>query len=492
MIIKKEQGEILNYLEDASNLQGGSAESVFIPDSEEEIAKTVRECGEKNLPLTISAGGTGVVGGRIPFGGVVLSVEKLNKIIEINKKEKYAVLQAGVIIDDFLKELSKQNLFYPPFPTERTAFIGGNVATNASGEYSFRFGSTREYVRGIKVILSNGKIIRIKRGEVLTQGGFLQIPSTDIRFKIPGYRMPPVKKNSAGYYSRDAMDLIDLFIGSEGTLGIIIEVEVTIIEQLPDTFFCALFFRDPQNAFSIVKELTLSPTKYKGSNGSGKNLLDELLCLEYFDNNSLNYLRKFYPRVAPEAEACILVAVQMSSPESLNMWDGLLTRFNTIDNWFGDSQKQKEELFAFRHKLPEIINDITRKNNCPKISTDIVTPENNFWQMNDFYCEKLNSSNLKYVTFGHIGECHLHVNLLPENEEELQMAKELYLEFAQKAIELNGTISGEHGIGKSKHRFLKIMYGEKGIREMTRVKTAIDRNCILGLDNIFPRTDITG
>ncbi len=475
MIIKKEQEQILNYLEDASNLKGGKAESVFIPENEEEVVEIVRECSAKKLPLTISAGGTGVVGGRIPFGGAVLSTERLNKVIEINDRGKYAILQAGVVIDDFLKELSERCLFYPPFPTERSAFIGGNVATNASGEYSFKFGCTRRYVRRIKVVLSSGVVVEIRRGEVIARHGFLRIPSTDIEFKIPDYRMPDIMKNSAGYYSSADMDLIDLFIGSEGTLGIITEVEVNVIEQLPDIFFCAVFFESSQDTFSIVRELKAK-----------KDILD-LLCLEYFDSNSLYYLKEFYPRVPDAAEGCILVAARMSSDGSLDMWDELLSKYNPVDNWFGDSEKHKEELYGFRHKLPEIVNDIIRKNNRPKISTDIAVPEAKFWQMNDFYCERLSSSGLKHVIFGHIGECHLHVNILPENEEELERAKELYFEFAGKGIALGGTVSGEHGIGKRKHHFLKMMYGEEGIKEMGRIKNAIDRNCILGIGNIFTK-----
>ncbi|NOX97287.1 MAG: FAD-binding oxidoreductase [Nitrospirae bacterium] len=477
MIVKKEKGETLNYLEDASNLKADNIESVFIPQNEEEVGEIVRECSARNIPLTVSAGGTGVVGGRVPLGGgVILSTEKLNEIVEINKEKKYAVLQAGVVISDFLEELSKQKLFYPPFPTERTAFIGGNVATNASGEYSFKFGSTREYVRGIKVVLSDGKVVWIRRGETFAQDGYLGIPSTDIKFKVPGYEMPSVRKNAAGYYSKADMDLIDIFIGSEGTLGIITEVEVKVIEEPPDVFFCAVFFQDSENAFSMVTDIE-----------KRKDILNDILCLEYFDSNSLQLLKEFYPQVPGVAEECLLFATQVNSPESLDVWDKLLGGYNSISNWFADSPKQKEELYGFRHKLPEIINEIVRKNSYPKISTDIVVPEDKFWQMNDFYREKLKGTGMKHVIFGHIGESHLHVNLLPENEEERQEASRLYLEFSRKGVELGGTVSGEHGIGKRKHQLLKIMYGEEGLKQMARVKKSIDKSCILGLDNIFPR-----
>jgi len=475
VLIKKEQDEILSYLEDASNLKEGRAEFVFIPENENEAAGIVRECSVKKLPLTISAGGTGVVGGRVPLSGVVLSTERLNKIIEINAQEKYAVLQSGVIVDDFLKELSKQKLFYPPFPTERTAFIGGNIATNASGEYSFKFGCTREYVRSIKVVLSNGKLIRIRRGEHLAQGGRLKIPSSDISFRVPDYKMPNLKKNAAGYYAKKDMDLIDLFIGSEGTLGIITEVEVKVIKELPDVFFCAVFFKDKHNVFSMVTELKRR-----------KDVLKDLLCLEYFDSNSLRLLKEFYPQIPEQAGEAILFAARMSSDKSLDMWDRFLTGYDSADTWFGDTEKQKRELFDFRHKLPEAVNDIVRMNNHPKISTDIVVPEDKFRQMDKFYREKLSNSKIEYVIFGHIGECHLHVNLLPKSEEELRQANRLNLEFAREAVSLGGTVSGEHGIGKRKHKLLEVMYKQEDIAQMVKIKKTLDKSCILCPGNIFP------
>lgn len=476
MIIKKDTNEILSYLEDASNLKGNNIEGVFIPNDEKEVKEIVKKCNSEKTPLSVSAGGTGTVGGRIAFEGYVLSMERLNNIIEINKEKKYAILQSGVVISEFLKELSNHHLFYPPFPTERTAFIGGNIATNASGEYSFKFGSTRAYVRRIKVVLPDGNWVNIKRGEVFAKDGWLEIPSTTIKFKIPDYRIPNIKKNSAGYYSADNMDLIDLFIGSEGTLGVIVESEVTLTEEIPNYFFCAAFLKSPEDTFSMITEIR-----------KRKDILDKVLCLEYFDENSLQLLKETYPKILVTAKECILFAGKMDSDESLDMWEKLLEDSNFVDSWFAETEKQKEELFKFRHKLPEIINDLVRKNNQTKISTDIVVPEDKFWQMKSFYNEKLGQCNVQYVIFGHIGEYHLHCNLLPRNEKEKDISNKLHIEFAQKAVEFGGTISGEHGIGKTKHHLLKIMYGEEGVNEMVRVKKTIDTNYILGVDNIFSK-----
>ena len=202
MIIKKEKEEILSYLEDASNFSQGRAEVLFIPENEEELREILLDCAGKKMPLTISGAGTGTVGGRIPsldIGGGILSLEKLSQIKEIDEKEKKAVLGAGVVVDEFLKLLEKKTLFYPPFPTERTAFIGGNVATNASGEYSLHFGATRRYVKRIKVFLSTGEEWNLERGKFKANTeGVIEIGEKKIH--IPGYTSPPIK-NSAGYYS---------------------------------------------------------------------------------------------------------------------------------------------------------------------------------------------------------------------------------------------------------------------------------------------------
>ena len=134
LLIKKEKEDILSYLEDSSNFKDGNAERVYIPENETELKEVLTDSAKKNIPITISGGGTGTVAGRVPKEGYIVSLEKFNQIININKEDKRATLQSGVIVKDFLQELDPLSMFYPPFPTERTALIGGNAATNASGE----------------------------------------------------------------------------------------------------------------------------------------------------------------------------------------------------------------------------------------------------------------------------------------------------------------------------------------------------------------------
>ena len=470
MIVKEEEDEILSYLEDSSNIRGGKAETLYIPENEKEVMEVVKECASKKIPLTVSGGGTGTVGGRIPFEGAILSTERLNKIKEINKEGKRAVLQAGVIIDDFLKTLDREKLFYPPFPTERTAFIGGNVSTNASGEYSYHFGSTRNYVKRIKVILSTGKILDIERGKnFANQEGYLEIDGQKI--KIPSYISPSIK-NSAGYFSQPKMDLIDLFIGSEGTLGVIVEIEADLIPTLLSPFIMIVFFKEDK------------PLKFISEVKRNKKLSP--LSLEYFDRRALDFLKKDFPNI-PDVSQGAIYTEQEEGKNTLEEWAKLTEGYPVIDIWIGKDERSYQKLVDFRHRLPENINDYFKRIKSFKLATDIAVPEDSFEELVDFYKMLRKRTRVETVLFGHIGENHLHFNLFPKDEMEKKEALKICESAVRKGIEMKGTVSAEHGIGKLKHKHLEMMFGKEGVMEMVRVKKELDPFSILGLNNIFPK-----
>ena len=471
MIIKRDKDQIVGYLEDASNLEGGNADILYIPETEDDVKEAVCECAKKRVPLTVSAGGTGTVGSRISQEGAILSVEKLNKILSIDKENKRAVLQSGVIINDFLEALAKQDLFYPPFPTERTAFIGGNIATNASGEYSYYFGSTRNYVRRIKVLLSTGKFLEIERGKIFAdKEGIIRIDELSV--KIPSYISPQIK-NAAGYFSKPRMDLIDLFIGSEGTLGVITESEVEIIDDLQSRFIMVIFLPDEQRLLEFVSEIKNNPDLKPVS-------------LEYFDKNSLDFLRSDFQSIPDSSEAAVYIEEE-EGENTLDVWLNLLDKYEVIDTWISQDKKRYQELIDFRHKLPEKVRDYFKAIKSHKIALDIAVPNKSFGELFYFYKQVLNDGKIQFVLYGHIGENHLHLNFFPKNEKEKAIVNGICNEAVQKAVKMGGTVSAEHGIGKIKHKYLEVMHGKSGILEMARVKKILDPYCILGLDNIFPR-----
>lgn len=469
MLKKTDPDIIKGYLEDSSNLSGGSADGVYIPENDAEIIEALKECNAKKIPLTVSAGETGTTGGCIPFSGWILTTQKLNKIITVDQKNKTAIVQPGVTLEDIETAVKKHGLLYPPDPTEKTATIGGNVSTNASGGRGYRFGSTRDWIKRLKVILPSGKTLNLERNG-------LQV--TDYGLQIPNYTMPQVK-NAAGYYSSPGMDLIDLFIGHEGTLGIISEIEISLVPALQETFDIIAFFPTEELAVDFVLEA-------KSKKDPTVNFF------EYFDENTLQMLKKTYTHIPDGIKAAVYIEQEVT-PENeetyLDNWAMLLEKFKSnIDNcWLGMDSGQKEELVKFRHAIPEHINELFKKEKLVKMATDIAVPTQNFKEMYDFYRSEIRDprSKMFHIKFGHIGENHLHVNLLPKTDEEKKIAKELIMKFVRKSISLGGTVSAEHGVGKIKHEYLKEMYGQDGINEMIRIKKTFDPNLILGQNNMF-------
>ncbi|MCX5692418.1 MAG: FAD-binding oxidoreductase [Candidatus Omnitrophica bacterium] len=478
MIIKTDADIIKGYFEDYSGLLGGYADKVILPDNEKEARDCLLEASAKKVPVTISGGGTGVTGARIPFGGWVIATERFNKIIEINEQSSTATLQPGVRLSDLENELSKKGLTYLPDPTEPNAFIGGTISTNASGAKGFKYGSTRNYVKRLKVLLSTGDIIDIKRGDYFISRGrpfSLKLKNKEIKIKIPDYSMPEIK-TAAGYYVKDRMDLLDLFIGHEGTLGFILETDIALSKRPEGVMGFFSFFSSEDDAISFVRDA-------KTYNA---------MSLEYMDENSLSLLRTKYPNIPKSAKGLIYFEQDYkkeSEPQLIDSWTRLLEKHKALteDSYFADSDKERAKLKELRHALPDAVNEIVKKNKMPKVGTDIAVPDAGFREMLKFYKEKLASSGIAYLIFGHIGESHMHVNMLPRTEEEFKKSQQVYMEFARKAVGMGGTVSAEHGIGKLKHHFLEIMYGKDNLKQMALLKKSLDPSCILGLDNIFPK-----
>src|SRR5438067_12425352 len=195
MLVKSDRDAIQSFLADASNLAGGHASRVLVPETFEEVAEALTRATRERTPVTVAGAGTGVVGGRVPFGGVVLSTERLNRVGEIVREEGggRAAAGAGVVLADFQREVRSKGLLYPPDPTETSCFLGGTVATNASGARTFKYGPTRAYVRRLKVALATGDLLDIRRGEIFADaGGRVHVKLGDGRSvdaRLPSYTM---------------------------------------------------------------------------------------------------------------------------------------------------------------------------------------------------------------------------------------------------------------------------------------------------------------
>lgn len=467
MLIKTDRSAIQSYFEDSSNLKGGYAESAAFPEDINALSELIKEANEKHVPVTASGGGTATTGARIPFGGMTVSLEKMDSIIEISEQESVVRVEAGVLVEDLKNESERKGLFYACHPTERGAFLGGTVATNASGARSFKYGPTRRYVKRLKMVLANGEIFEIRRGEkFLTKNGPVPVPS---------YKVPQVK-NSAGYYAGEGTDLIDLFIGQEGTLSVITEIDLALTKLPVGILSSFVFFKKDADALTFAAE-----ARTVGA-----------LSVEYMDENALRLLRLKNSNVPADAKASIFFEQEISPDNEdrvTNMWLKLISKHhaNPDSTWVAMTEDEAEIFNKLRHSIPESVNEIVRRNGFRKFSNDIAVPEKNFMKMMAIYNNTLKAEKIEHVIFGHIGECHLHVNLLPKNEDEFKRSEQIYLEFMKKGVSLGGTISAEHGVGKIRSHYLEIMYGRQGVLEMARIKKAFDPNWILGLDNIFPK-----
>lgn len=490
MLIKKDPDLIKNYFEDSSNLKGGHADEVVFPSTEEELAVFLKEANLKKTPVTISGGGTNTTGSRIPFGGAVISMEKLNRIIDVSEESMSALVQTGVMVEEIKALAEKKQLFYTSHPTERTASVGGTVATNASGARSFKYGPTRRYVKRLKMVLPTGQIFELRRGQrnISRSDSTLHLPDgAKIDIPIPSYKIPDVK-SSAGYFAKDGMDLIDLFIGQEGTLSVITEIEIGLVRLPEKIFSCFVFFGKAGDAFNFSEEAKRLSRKNAFVSGG----LINALSIEYFDSNALGLLRSSNTNIPAKAAAAIFFEQDVDKDDEdkvMNAWLEVMKKHGASldDTWVAMSEKDADVFLELRHAVPESINQIVRGYGFPKLSTDIAVPDDKFAVMADYYMKTLKASGFRHVIFGHIGESHLHVNVLAKSEEELAKAREICLGFARKAVALGGTVSAEHGIGKIKHKFLEIMYGHDALVEMARIKKAFDPNLILGLGNILPK-----
>lgn len=495
MQVKTREEDFQDYLTDASNMGAGHASKLYLPESTEEIAEILIEANSSRTPVTISGARTGTVGGAVPFGGYVISMERLNRIKCIDSQNLWAVVEPGVVLGDFQKAVEAEKLIYPPDPTEWSCQIGGTVATNASGARSFKYGATRRYVQRLRVVLPDGDLLELRRGQnVASEFGTVGLRTSEyksIGIRTPSYNRPAVTKNVSGYFAETKMDAIDLFIGSEGTLGVITEIELSLLPK-PEGFFSGIvFFKSQRDLWSFVDEAKAASFATRAGNGD-RNVsgpIDATL-IEYFDGRSLGFIAEKFPETPSGMVGAIFFEQETTAEnedELLEGWNDLLERCaaDLGASWFTTNEQDRERLRAFRHALPVAVNERVVRNKQKKIGTDMAVPDRNFPHFLRFCTERLEASGIEYVIFGHIGDCHVHANLLPKNDDEAQRSRHLYGRFVAQAVLLGGTVSAEHGIGKLKSKYLHVMMGERYLNEMAEIKKAFDPHGILGRGNMI-------
>jgi|LSQX01.2.fsa_nt_gb D-lactate dehydrogenase (cytochrome) len=501
---------IEQYAADESNtFFAEDVEAVVFVETAQDVAAIMREANASGTLVTVSAGGTGLTGARVAtHGGLIVTMELMRHIEARPGFEMIGAEHQGVdytlavdrasgrawcppaITLDAVESLLSPHLLFPPAPTERSAMMGGVVAENASGARSFMHGATREWIEALEIVLPGGEMLHLSRGDVLADGRTLRFHSdegTAYEVQAPSYDMPDTK-NAAGLFAADGMDLIDLFVGSEGLLGVITAVLVRLTPR-PTLFSDTAFFGSEEAAIAHADRLRAAAREGL-----------PIISIEFYDPGALRFMAA-QPHVKPEHRAAIFTEIDADDFDHVEALAEIISESDPLDDWFADSDREREAQRDFRHALPESVNTWLRAHGTDKLCTDYAVPAEAFGAMMDAYhqaddafLQVTGRPDSSTVLFGHIGDYHLHVDFLPADAAEEDASMEQYIFLAQTAIGLGGTITAEHGVGKKtlpiggrRVPYLELMYGREGLEEIGRAKLALDPNAILNVGNMVPR-----
>lgn len=489
MIVKSDADLITPYLSDASNMPGGSASEVVIPETQDELREFMQHFSRRAEPLTIAGSGTGLAGGRVPHGGTIVSTERLNRIVSVDIATLRGIAEPGVILQDYQSAVEEAGLLYPPDPTERACSLGGTVAANSSGARTFKYGATRTFIERLRIFLADGEELHLRRGECFATNGHLTLRSVsgkEYHCPLPRVTMPDIK-HAAGYFVKPDLDAIDLFIGSEGTLGIIAEIETRLLPQ-PERIIAGVIFFDNLNAlFSFVEQARhRSLANSLGDHSTGLSAR----ALEFFDSRALDFVRSEYSTIPQNVAGAVWFEQEITDETEealLTEWYELIGAHTPFmdESWFAITEKDQETLREFRHTIPAKTYERIRELGQQKIGTDMAVPHAHFPALYEFYEKEFAAERLQYIIYGHIGNSHVHANIFTRSPEEYARARQVYHRCVEKAMALGGTISAEHGVGKIKTDYLRLMYGESGINDFRALKAIFDPNNLIGRGTMF-------
>ncbi|MBZ5640456.1 MAG: FAD-binding oxidoreductase [Acidobacteriia bacterium] len=515
------------YLEDASGNPPGRAAGLLRPSSEREAAAFLRATAGRGVAVLPQAARSSLTGGAVPEGEVVLSVEKLDRIGPIERSAGGARVSAGagVRLKDLQRELASRGYYYPPVPTYQEAMLGGTVSTNAGGAATFKYGVTRQWVHGLRVLLFNGDLLVLERGQSVARRGqvfrVLLSDGTRLDVPVPEWSLPDLKKISAGYHSSDPLDLVDLFVGSEGTLGLITEATVDLVPAPPAVVTGLVFPGDLDAALSISADLRARATHARARDDSAG---PDVRAIELMDGRALALLRehgdarKLRVAIPESAGACLLFELELperiGNDEAQNLLaafleedvvapDAPLVRLlrilaghgalETLDLAFPEDDARREALHEFREAVPKRVNEILagRRLGDPgatKVGGDLIVPFEHLREMLRIYGEGFSRRGLEFAIWGHVSDGNLHPNALPRSADEARRAADALLEFGDEAVRRGGAPLSEHGVGKSlvKQEMLRRFLGDGAVASMRAIKAALDPDWRFAPGVLFP------
>ncbi|MBK0381910.1 FAD-binding protein [Pedobacter sp. SD-b] len=431
----KDETEDLHYFPDI----------VLKPKNVKDIAAIMKFCNEHLIPVTPRGGGTGLSGGALPvFGGVVLALERLDKIIEIDERNLQATVEPGVITEEFMDAVADKGLLYPVDPSSKgSCFIGGNIAHGSGGPRVVKYGTIREYVLNLEVVLPNGDIIWTGANTL---------------------------KYASGY------NLTQLMIGSEGTLGIVTKIVLKLVPQPLHNILLMASFPTNEDACAAVSAIFRA-----GITPSALEFMERKGIEWVIEHDGINF------EMNPKAKAFLMIEVDGANMEMLfadcETINQELEHFNCIEVLFADSSAQKEELWKIRRTMA-----VSVKSNSVYKEEDTVVPRAELPKLIEGIKEIGMLYGFDSVCYGHAGDGNLHINIIKGNmsdEDWKNKLKDGITEIFKLTVKLGGTISGEHGIGLVQKEYMKIKYSEINLNLMRGIKNVFDENNILNPGKIF-------
>lgn len=406
--------------------------------STEEVSKIMKYAYEHTIPVTPRGSGTGLVGAAVPIkGGIVIDLSAMNRILELDEENLNLTVEPGVLLMEILKYVQEHDLFYPPDPGEKTATIGGNINTNAGGMRAVKYGVTRDYVRGLEVVLPNGEIVEL--------GG-------------------KVVKNSSGY------SIKDLIIGSEGTLGIITKAVLRLLPLPKKAISLLIPFKSLETAIETVPKIIKSksvPTAIEFMQRSAIVAAEEFLGKKFPDSTSDAYLLLTFDGNSKEE-------VERNYENVAN----ICLEAGALDVFISDTEERQESIWSARGAFLEAIKASTTEMD----EVDVVVPRNKVAEFIKFTHELEDRFDIRIRSFGHAGDGNLHIYILRDALEEVVWKKKLeeVMEcMYERGRELKGQVSGEHGIGFAKRPYLRESLSPELITLMKGIKQAFDPKNIL-------------
>jgi len=414
--------------------------AVVFPLNAEEVQAVVKLCHEHKVPLVPRGRGTGTAGGSVPEqGGIALSLERMNRILKLDPDNRMAIIEPGVLNQELQDALKPKGFFWPPDPSSAPyCSIGGNLATCAAGPHAVKYGVARDHVLGLKAVTGSGELI--KTGCYTTKG-------------VVGY------------------DLTRLIVGSEGTLAVIVEATLKLTPLPRATGGITAQFRDTVSCAHAIAAIMAQPFVPSA--------------LEFLDNNALNLIRGRHPGMLPEdMRALLMIEVDGSQSEVAEATESIIKTCQ-IDGLIEAKQADDTKaLWAARKALSPLLRDVAPK----KINEDVAVPVSRLPELLGGIEQFATHYRIANVNFGHAGNGNIHVNLLvnPDDPEEMKRAEACLDEVFSLVLSLDGTLSGEHGVGMAKRPFVPREIDATTIALMKSVKLAFDPHNILNPGKLFP------